>query len=82
MEIINQYYINYANELPTYEEFFNNVMKKNLVCLFNSNLTKNWICRNEWITDDKINFSILSNKYGINMVLISKIFNYEKKFNF
>lgn len=80
MNISNQYFVNYSNQLPTYEEFFNNVMKKNLVCLFNSNLTENWICRKEWIIDDQINFSFLSKNYGL--ILMDSFLNFYLKFLF
>lgn len=63
MEFINRNYCVCSTNL-TYEDFYNNLMKLNLMCLFDCNLTKDWFCRKEWILNDKINFELLKEKYG------------------
>ena len=64
MEIINPYFIRYT-ELPEYEEFYENVMSKNIVCSFPSELTQKWSCRKDWVTDSgSINFEYLDKNYG------------------
>ncbi|OTF81288.1 hypothetical protein BLA29_005996 [Euroglyphus maynei] len=77
------YFIIYSGQqLPSYEEFYNNVMKKNIACLFRSqSLTEQWKSRKEWIANntDDINFDHLVNKYG---TLTVPVYNCnEKHFN-
>lgn len=53
-----------------YEEFFRDFMETNQLCIFSSELTKDWRSRKEWVKDGKPNFDFLSKEFGnINLVL-------------
>ncbi|XP_027198348.2 2-oxoglutarate and iron-dependent oxygenase JMJD4-like [Dermatophagoides pteronyssinus] len=68
MELLHDNFIIYSEQLPSYNEFYNNVMKQNKACLFGSKLTEQWKCRNEWLSNNddsnRINFDYLAKKYG------------------
>jgi len=64
METVNAFYIRYKS-LPTYEEFYNDVMTKNILCVFPAELTSTWECRKDWITPGNgVNFRHLEESYG------------------
>lgn len=69
MNRINQHFIVYE-ELPSYREFYEDVMKKNICCLFSNKLTANWRCRREWIEQSNGNIDIdkLNALFGSNQV--------------
>ncbi|KAH9526821.1 JmjC domain-containing protein 4 [Dermatophagoides farinae] len=61
----NDYFIDYSDQLPSYEHFYENVMRKNIACMFGPQLTEQWTCRKEWTIDGQsIDFDHLVNKYA------------------
>lgn len=65
MQSVNPYFCVFPQELPSYEEFYNNVMKKNIVCLINEQLTINWLSRQNWTKNGTdVNVEFFQQNYG------------------
>lgn len=64
MESVNKHFVVYRHNLPSYEDFYNNIMKKNIMCLFGEELTRQWKCKQEWIRNGSIDFDYLDFHYG------------------
>jgi len=47
-----------------YEEFFRDFLEPNQLCIFSSELTKDWRSRKDWVTDGRPNFDLLSKEFG------------------
>ena len=52
-----------------YEEFFREFLEPNQLCIFSSELTKDWRSRKEWIIDGRPNFDLLLKEFGKSQLL-------------
>lgn len=65
MQFINPFFCVFTGELPSYEDFYKNILSKNIVCLLDQQLTDDWDCRKSWVTNDGlVNLDFLKTKYG------------------
>lgn len=47
-----------------YEEFFEDFLETNQLCIFSSELTQHWRSRKEWVEDGKPNLDFLTKEFG------------------
>lgn len=65
MKIINKYFYTIDDSnIISYKEFYDDIMNKNILCLFNKKYTDKWKARSEWISEGRINLDFLVDKYG------------------
>lgn len=48
----------------SYNAFFSKYLISNKPCIIQSNVTKNWLCRNNWILNETPNFPLLHELFG------------------
>jgi hypothetical protein len=57
--------IEYITEPISYWEFFSRFLVPNKPCVFGPAVTKDWLCRKEWVTTDgKPDFDLLKENFG------------------
>jgi len=64
MQQINPYYCEIRANPLSYEDFYQNVIQKNIVCLLVEQFTKEWTCRRLWVKNGIPDLEYLRHKYG------------------
>lgn len=63
----------------SYNDFFCKYLIPNKPCIIQSNATKNWFCRNNWVKNEAPNFQLLQELFGkFNKKKINKLINKNK----
>ena len=47
-----------------YDDFFKDYLMQNRLCIFSSDLTKNWRSRLEWVKDSRPDYDFLEKSFG------------------
>jgi hypothetical protein len=61
----NTYKVSFTNTDMLYSDFFRQYLFRNRPCVVRGPITESWKSANEWICDNRPNFSYISKKFGM-----------------
>jgi hypothetical protein len=64
-QFTDTYKVFYTNTDMRYGDFFRQFLYKNTPCVVRGPVTESWKSAHEWISDNRPNFSYISQKYGM-----------------
>lgn len=59
------YKVSFTNTNMRYSDFFRQYLYRNMPCVVRGPMTESWKSANEWISDNRPNFSYISQKFGM-----------------
>jgi hypothetical protein len=65
VQCTDMYKVSYTNTDMRYDDFFRQFLYRNRPCVVRGHVTESWKSANEWISNNRPNFSYISQKYGM-----------------